>query len=94
MSQKDKDEINNILLILNEYLEQTKYIAVDHLTIADFSIVANVSSFMEMGFDISNLKYLTAWYKGCESLPGFEENVHGAKTIAGFYQGYLDKNNS
>lgn len=49
-------------------------------------------SAQEMGFDLSHLKKLAAWYKECESLPGFEENLHGAKTVAGFYQAYLDKN--
>lgn len=42
--QTDKDEITNILNILNEYLEQTKFIAANHLTIADFSILANVAT--------------------------------------------------
>lgn len=47
-----------------------------------------------MGFDISELKKLAAWYKECESLPGFEENVSGAKTIQLLYQGLLDKSNA
>ena len=45
-SQANKDDIMDILRILNGYLEETKFIAGDHLTIADLSIVANVSSFL------------------------------------------------
>lgn len=39
-----------------------------------------------MGFDVSGLKKLGAWYKSLESIPGYEENETGAKTLAGYYE--------
>ena len=46
ISQANRDEVMEIMTILNGFLEKSKFIAGDHLTIADFSIVANVSSFV------------------------------------------------
>lgn len=34
-----------------------------------------------MGFDISELKKLDAWYQNCASLPGYDENEAGAKML-------------
>lgn len=44
--------------------------------------ISNKSNFQYCGFDISNLKNLSAWFKRCESIPGFAEQDAGARTLA------------
>lgn len=36
----------------------------------------------EVGWDISQFPNIQKWLKNCESLPGYEENIEGAKTFA------------
>ena len=42
--QVNKDEILDMMKTLNSFLEETKFIAGDHLTIADLSTLASLSS--------------------------------------------------
>ncbi|XP_005185166.2 glutathione S-transferase 1 [Musca domestica] len=66
---------------LESFLKDNKYMAGDHLTIADFSIVSTVSSLLIFS-EIDEVKFpkLSAWLKSIESLPYYEEaNGAGAK---------------
>lgn len=44
--QRIKDDIVAILNVLEGFLEKNKFIAGDHLTLADLSVLANVASIM------------------------------------------------
>jgi len=60
---------------LNGFLEGNKYVAGNDLTIADLSIVSNVSTIQLLAdFDFSNWKNIVQWLKTLEKeLPYFEE---------------------
>jgi len=78
-----KDAVRDCLKALEAMLENREYFAGENLTIADFSINTSVLSFYEMGFDFSLYPKLVNWMKKLESLPSYEENLAGAKAIAG-----------
>jgi len=62
------------------FLKDHDYIAGDHLTVADFSIISTVTS-LPAYVEIDPAKYvkLTAWIKRLEKLPYYSENSIGAK---------------
>lgn len=61
------------------FLKDHDYIAGDHLTIADFSIVTTISALIAF-IEINTSKYpkISAWIKRLEQLPYYEENAKGA----------------
>lgn len=81
--QHQIDAIVDIYNLLETFLQNSKYIAGDQLTIADFSIVSSVTSLVAfVEIDSSKYKKLTAWIKRMESLPYYQEaNGVGAKIL-------------
>ncbi|KAM8712805.1 hypothetical protein ACLKA7_013177 [Drosophila subpalustris] len=69
---------------LETFLKDNDYIAGDHLTIADFSVVSTVSS-LPVIVEIDAAKYvkLTAWIKRLEKLPYYSENSVGVQQFFG-----------
>ncbi|XP_053614426.1 glutathione S-transferase 1-like [Plodia interpunctella] len=76
-----KDDLNNSLKFLDGFLSNTKWVAGDNPTIADTSICASMSSILAVGWDLTDFPNIQRWFKDCASLPGFEENLEGAKTF-------------
>ncbi|XP_065367778.1 glutathione S-transferase 1-like [Calliphora vicina] len=77
------DTLHEIYEFLEVFLKDTQYMAGNDLTIADFSIVATVTSLAAFA-NIDNSKYpkLTAWIKRMEYLPYYEEaNGSGVKNL-------------
>ncbi|XP_061389566.1 glutathione S-transferase 1-like [Musca vetustissima] len=68
---------------LESFLKDNKYMAGDHLTIADFSIVTAVTSLVAfVEIDPTKFPKLSGWLKTMESLPYYEEaNGVGAKQL-------------
>ncbi|CAH2089302.1 unnamed protein product [Euphydryas editha] len=81
IKNKLKEDLNTTLGFLNQFLEGNKWVAGEHLTIADTSILASLSSILEVGWDISQFSNIERWLKDCASIPGYEENLEGAKTF-------------
>uniref|UniRef100_A0A1L8E529 glutathione transferase n=1 Tax=Nyssomyia neivai TaxID=330878 RepID=A0A1L8E529_9DIPT len=86
-----KEGLYEILDFMELYLEGRKYFAADFPTLADLSLLSNYSSLVHWGLNVSSYKNLQAWYKRCESLPGFVENEVGAKTYGMLMQQRLGK---
>ncbi|KAL7632195.1 UNVERIFIED_CONTAM: hypothetical protein RMT77_017500 [Armadillidium vulgare] len=68
------------------YLDGHDFCVGNSLTVADFSLIATVTSIIESGIDMSKYPNITKWVKRCESaMPGYEsENGEGAKAFGGF----------
>nr|WEU54062.1 glutathione s-transferase delta-1 [Protohermes costalis] len=78
-----KTSLNEALSFLDKFLEQSKWVAGENLTIADISCVASVSSIEAVGWDFSQFKNISNWLVQCaKEIPGYDENKQGA-TIFG-----------
>ncbi|XP_026740679.1 glutathione S-transferase 1-like [Trichoplusia ni] len=76
-----KDDLNTTLGFLDMFLNDTKWVAGNHPTIADTSIYASVTSILAVGWDISSFPNIERWLKECSQLPGAAENDEGAKAF-------------
>lgn len=69
-----RTKIDDAFKFFDIFLENSEFAAGDKLTIADFALVATVSTFDVLNYDISSYKNVTAWYKRVkETAPGYEE---------------------
>ncbi|XP_017079186.1 glutathione S-transferase 1 [Drosophila eugracilis] len=75
------DAIIDVYDFAETFLKGQDYIAGNHLTIADFSLVTSITSLVAF-VDLDPVKYgnITAWIKRLEELPYYEEaNAKGAR---------------
>uniref|UniRef100_A0A1I8P4U1 Glutathione S-transferase 1-like n=1 Tax=Stomoxys calcitrans TaxID=35570 RepID=A0A1I8P4U1_STOCA len=81
--QQRIDVIVDIYNFLETFLMDTTYMAGNHLTIADFSIISNVTSLVAFkDIDGTQFPKLTSWIKRMESIPYYQEtNGNGAKQL-------------
>ncbi|XP_038211035.1 glutathione S-transferase 1-like [Zerene cesonia] len=79
IKQSLKDDLNSQMVFLEQYLSKSKWVAGDNLTIADTAILASISTMVEVGWDMMEYPNILRWLKDCESIPGYSENLEGAK---------------
>lgn len=71
---------------LNTFLEKSKYAAGDHLTLADISLIATVSSYEVAKFDFSKYANVTRWYNlNKTTVPGWQINEAGCNAFRRFF---------
>lgn len=71
---------------LDTFLGGHKYAAGDELTVADFSLVATVSSYDCAGFDLSKYPNVAKWFELCkETVPGYSINQAGLNEFKKFF---------
>jgi glutathione S-transferase len=63
-----------------EFLSKSAYVAGDHATIADYSILAGISTYASL-FDFSRFKNIQRWFELCKKLPGIEINNEGLEAM-------------
>ncbi|XP_041984708.1 glutathione S-transferase 1-like [Aricia agestis] len=74
-----KIDLNSTLGFLDQFLANSKWVAGDELSIADTAILASMTSILEVGWDISAFPNIQRWLNDCTSIPGYEENMEGAR---------------
>ncbi|XP_055713029.1 inactive glutathione S-transferase D3-like isoform X2 [Phlebotomus papatasi] len=84
IAEDKKEKIYKILGNLNTFMEGQKYVAGNELTIADLALLVNISTLYEIGANVNKFKNIAAWYKRLETIPGYQENLEGAKGIGNF----------
>lgn len=68
------EKINEAFKFLDGFVSTTPFTAGDSLTLADLALVATVSNFDVLGFDMSPYKNVTKWYaRTKQTAPGYEE---------------------
>lgn len=77
----DPEKFNALLSAIemfNTFLEGHEFAAGKHLTIADYTLVASISTYETIGVDLSKYSNVDRWFKKCKSvIPGYEINERG-----------------
>jgi len=79
--EEKKTALYNALSLLDGFISSSGgYVAGDHITIADHSVAATVSSMAEAGVNISKYSHVKNWYQKIQvEMPGYAEvNQPGA----------------
>jgi len=81
-SEANLKRVEEVLGFLDGYLEGNDYVANNKLSIADFAILATVSSIEVFGFDVSPYANVARWLEAMKaSTPGYELNQAGLDAI-------------
>jgi glutathione S-transferase len=91
ITQQQKDLIHEAMTLLDGYISNGLWFAGDKLTIADLSILANVTQIQACGYNIAQHTSLSKWLDRCKALPGFEENQEGADELGKFFKSKVSK---
>lgn len=87
MSAENREKLKQTLDCLEDFLDRKKYFAGAEPTIADIAIISNMiqlkNAFGELGEDYRNLRQ---WFRRCEKLTGFDENIAGGKFVSDFFK--------
>jgi glutathione S-transferase len=72
-SSKHFEGLKEAYMYLETYLGESKYVASDEISIADFSVVATLSTLdLIMPVEKEDFPKLTAWYAKMKELPYYE----------------------
>ncbi|XP_062534402.1 glutathione S-transferase 2-like [Armigeres subalbatus] len=81
--EENAAKLDEALGFLEAFLSKTQYVAANHLTIADISLVATVTTLDICYFDRSKYNKVAAWYDTCKKeLIGYEDVI--ADSAAGW----------
>lgn len=70
---------------LDGFLANTKYVAGENPTVADYSIYATFSNLTVAAYDFSKFSNATRWFNECsKNLPGVEANEAGMEVMKGY----------
>ncbi|KAJ8717447.1 hypothetical protein PYW08_005846 [Mythimna loreyi] len=85
------EDVNECYEILDKYLQKTKFVACDHLTVADFSCIAAVT-FMDFWVPVDE-KYtkVKAWMKGLEKEDWYQRGLIPGLTLFKEYMTNIKK---
>lgn len=77
-------KLKNNLKVLDDILEGNLYLTGEEPSIADISILSTFVMFKSSFTDMGDIQNVDAWFKHCENLPGFEENVASVQEFDDF----------
>ncbi|XP_050100534.1 glutathione S-transferase 1 isoform X1 [Anopheles aquasalis] len=81
--KKMKDAVD----FLNTFLEGQKYVAGEHLTVADLSILATVSTYDVAGFELAKYPNVQKWYDNIrKEAPGAAINEAGIEEFKKYFE--------
>jgi glutathione S-transferase len=68
--------------VLEKLLDGQEYAAADHLTLADFSLIASITTFEPTGIDLKQYENVTRWITKCkQTIVGYEINQIGVNAF-------------
>lgn len=72
--------------IVNTYLERSKYVAGNHITLADLSLISTISTYEVSGFDFSTYPRVRYWVEDCKkNIIGYYINEQGARGLKNYF---------
>ncbi|XP_017076752.2 glutathione S-transferase D7-like [Drosophila eugracilis] len=91
--QQELDAVNKALGFLNTFLEGEDFLAGSQFSVADIVILASISLFELIPFDLKKFPNVERWYKNAPKVaPGWEENVQSLKQAQKFLEAKLAGN--
>uniref|UniRef100_A0AAG5CP96 glutathione transferase n=1 Tax=Anopheles atroparvus TaxID=41427 RepID=A0AAG5CP96_ANOAO len=87
-------KLEEALGVLNGYLTANPYAAGPNMTLADYSLVATVSSLEAVRYDLGKFPSVAAWYEGCKaSIVDYAEiNDSGMLQYRAYFESGLGEN--
>lgn len=71
---------------LNTFLDGHKWACGDKMTVADFALVATISTYEASGFDFSKYPHVQKWFAQCKtSIPGYDINQAGVEEFKKYF---------
>ncbi|XP_053659670.1 glutathione S-transferase 1-like [Anopheles marshallii] len=82
------EKLEEALSLLNGFLTTNPYAAGPNMTLADYSLVATVSSLEAVQYDLSKYPAISAWYEACKAtIVDFEEiNEAGMQQYRAYFE--------
>lgn len=78
--------------MLESILKKRKFVAGDQMTIADFSIVATLSTTeIYLPIDVGKYPKINAWYRKMKALPYYNINEKGVEMFKSVFNNLLSK---
>lgn len=74
-------KLRETLNLLDSFLQENSYVAGNNPTIADISILSTFIMFQSTFMDYGEIPNVNVWFKKCQSLEGFQENIDGNLSI-------------
>lgn len=91
LTEEGKKTIHESVRLLEALMSDDDWLAGQHMTIADISILSIISQLDYCGFDVSKYTKVAAWYERCKSLSCFKENAEGAKMLGDVFKSHLEE---
>lgn len=90
IDEKDKEHFVEAYGFLNTFLDGKQWVAGDFISVADYSIVATVSSSNTL-MPVDSQKYpnVVAWLKRMEARPEYAANVKGLNEFTALFKSKL-----
>ncbi|XP_064550145.1 glutathione S-transferase 1-1-like [Drosophila montana] len=86
-SPEDYKKVEAAFSLLDTFLEGQQYVAGSNLTIADIAILASVSTFVAMNFELKNYPNVAKWYENAQKVtPGWNENWEGLMQMKEWFE--------
>lgn len=89
VSQELKEKISESMSILDSFVAKSLRFAGESVTLADLTILANVTQIQACGYNISQHVNLSKWLERCKVLPGFDENQKGADQLGKMFRAQI-----
>lgn len=83
-----KQKLEEALEFLNTFLEGSKYVAGEELTIADFAVLASISTFVHgPNYNLEKYSNVQRWFNNAKVVvPGYEKTVAGMGTLKKYFE--------
>ncbi|KAJ8717509.1 hypothetical protein PYW08_005908 [Mythimna loreyi] len=91
LSPQQVEDVNAAYDVLDKYLQKTKFVAGDHLTVADVSCVASISSLAAIVPVDDKYEKLKAWFSSLQEQEWYQKgNLTGLALFEGFVKSKLN----